>query len=104
MTEFYGSAFAAQYGDEPNLTWVEMLKDLSQVQFQNGFARLRDRDSSFPPNPGEFRVLCEVNDAWQRQCHKPYVPRDKLEDLTAKEKAKSGGINFFDELRRKRMI
>lgn len=99
MTEFYGSAFLAQYGEKPNLTWVEMLKDLTQEQFTNGFHCLKDRDNPFPPNPAEFRILCEINNGWERQCHRIIDTSNLLEDTTAKEARKATGRSEIRRLR-----
>ena len=104
MTEFYGAAFVSQYGEEPTLTWAEMLKELSPEQFAHGFSRLKDRDSAFPPNPGEFLALCRQGDggyaySGEAACHKIYEPDRRLEDITAKEKSHEAGKKFFEDMR-----
>lgn len=85
MSEYYGSAFVSQYGDEPTVTWAHILKGLTADEFRRGFDLLPNRDSSFPPDPGEFRALIGKDDRWRRQCHKYYSPDTLLEDKTARE-------------------
>lgn len=99
MTEFYGAAFLSQYGETPNLTWVEMLKDLTPEQYAVGFNSLKNRDSSFPPNPGEFRSLCEVDSSWERQCHRVVDQSSMIEDQTAKERRAEEGLANIKKLR-----
>lgn len=99
MTEFYGSAFLSQYGETPNLTWVAMLRDLTPAQYQHGFEQLRNRESSFPPNPGEFRAIAEINNAWERQCHKIIETENLIEDKTAQERRCAEGLEKIRKLR-----
>jgi hypothetical protein len=65
FVEFYGSAFTKQYGHEPTWTWLDALQDLSVADYGEGIARLKKRDSPFPPNPGEFYSLCKQESAAQ---------------------------------------
>ena len=71
LTEFYGAAFTAQYGDEPNATWAFTLRDLTPDDYRKGIDLLRERESSFAPNPAEFVQMICSDAAWERQCHKP---------------------------------
>lgn len=64
MTEFYGAAFASQYGDEPSLTWASALRDLSAADYGVGFEGLRTRQNPFPPNPAEFLALAKPS-TWE---------------------------------------
>jgi hypothetical protein len=67
MTEFYGAAFLSQYGDRPTWAWLEALQDLSVADYGTGMAALKNRTSSFPPNPGEFRAMAGVSWEHRRQ-------------------------------------
>ena len=95
LTEFYGSAFVSQYGEEPTATWAHVLIDLTPQDYIKGMELLKHRDSSFPPNPGEFLEMIGNDSGWERQCHKVFTPVNKLEDLSAKEANKKAGQEFF---------
>ena len=88
MTEYYGSAFVSQYGEEPTATWAAILKNLDAWQVREGFELLPTRHSAFPPNPGEFLQLIGTDKAWERQCHRTYEPERLLVDQTEKEKTR----------------
>ena len=91
LTEYYGSAFLSQYGEEPNATWAFELEGLNEEQFRRGFELLKTRESAFPPNPGEFINLISQDCQWERRCHKVWTPENKLENLTSKEANKKIG-------------
>lgn len=84
LGEFYGSAFASQYGDEPNATWAHALSDLKPEDYRRGVDLLKHRASSFPPNPAEFLELLGSDNAWERQCHRVIDTSHMLEDKTGK--------------------
>ena len=73
LTEFYGSAFVSQYGDQPSWTWLDALSDLSTADYGVGISKLKTRDSSFPPNPAEFHSLARDN--WEHRRQQSEVPR-----------------------------
>ena len=72
LTEYYGSAFVSQYGEEPNATWAYTLRDLTPDDYRRGIELLRERESAFPPNPGEFVQMVGNDNAWERQAHKMF--------------------------------
>lgn len=99
MTEYYGSAFVSQYGDEPTATWAHILDGLSPEQFRRGFDLLPSRKSAFPPNPGEFRELIGTDSAWERQCHKEYQSAPRLVDQGALEERIKHNVEAMKKLR-----
>jgi hypothetical protein len=94
----------SQYGEEPNLTWLKILEDLTPENYRHGFEQLKYRDNSFPPNPAEFRALCEINNAWERQAHKIIQTDNMIENKTAKEKRASEGLEQLRKLRQEQGI
>lgn len=106
MTEFYGSAFASQYGSAPNWTWVATLEHLSEADMQRGVRLLATRANPFPPNPAEFLELLypegEPTD-WEHKRLKLFTPDALLERKRTNEET-AHGIAFFDNLRAKGVI
>ena len=100
LSEFYGAAFTSQYGDEPNVTWAGMLRELTPAQYAQGIELLKHRDQSFPPNPAEFLALIGNDKTWERRCHKPFDESRALENKTAKEAARQAGADALAEMRR----
>mgnify|MGYP003649881276 FL=1 len=97
LIEYYGSAFVSQYGEEPNHTWVHMLKDLTQEGYQRGAEALRDRGGAFPPNPGEFLVLAGSKGEWERRCHQAFDIG--IEDKSGKERRLAEGLKNIRAIR-----
>lgn len=99
LSEFYGAAFTSQYGDEPNVTWVGMLRALNPQQYAQGIELLKHRDESFPPNPAEFLALIGNDRTWERQCHKPFDKSRALEDKGKQERTITAAQQALAEMR-----
>lgn len=99
MSEFYGAAFASQYGDTPNASWVHALRELEPRDYRRGIDLLTHRDNSFPPNPGEFVAMIGNDTSWERQHHKIIDTTHLIEDTTAKEKRCADGLDAIRALR-----
>ena len=55
LAEGYGHKFTSSAGDEPNLTWVDGLADLSHEKFLCGIHALMRSVEEWPPSLGTFR-------------------------------------------------
>lgn len=98
--EFYGAAFASQYGDEPNATWLHTLSDLRPEDYRRGVDLLKHRASPFPPNPAEFLELLGSDNAWERRCHRPFGAENLIEDTTGRERRIANRKARWQEFRR----
>jgi hypothetical protein len=85
------------------MMWAHVLSDLNMDQLATGVKNLvHHRDSrgsnDFPPNAGQFKVLCLTNFEWERRAHKA-CDVGGIEDLTAKEKRLKQGLTKLKKLR-----
>lgn len=58
MTEAYGFKWFKPMGEEPNQTWVEGLRDITQQQWLNGLKTLASTVEEWPPSLPEFKRWC----------------------------------------------
>ena len=60
MGDLYGSKFASNYGDEPDIdgVWAAALIDVPWEKIKYGFDQLMVTGSSWPPSVPEFRKIC----------------------------------------------
>jgi len=96
LTEFYGSSFMSQYGEQPTWAWFGALQELSAADYGVGFQTLKNRDNPFPPNPGEFFALCRPELPEQRRNREgalrrriPVIPLPREQALSEIAKIKS---------------
>lgn len=92
MTEYYGNAFT--YDSEPSATWIHFLQDLTPEQIGNGIRNLHRHESSFPPNPGQFRDLCLNDHDWEHKRLKYVQPDTLLERKRTAEENAQGLANI----------
>jgi len=97
LSEYYGSAFT--FGPEPSTTWVFHLQDLTADQIGHGIRNLPRHESSFPPNPGQFRDLCLCDFDWEHKRIKLIDTSHLIEDTTAKAKQRAEGLQAILALR-----
>lgn len=66
LAEFYPN-FVSQCGEQPTWAWYGALRDLSAADYGVGMNALKNRNSPFPPNPGEFFALCRPESPAQQR-------------------------------------
>lgn len=71
LTEMYGSAFTAAYGEIPPTLWVDEIMSLSGEQIADGLRRLRRQKRSYPPNLTEFSDACRPQTPGPRYLGRP---------------------------------
>ena len=67
-----------------------MLRDLTPDDYRRGIELLRDRDGSFPPNPGEFIKMIGNDKSWERQAHKVIDPSTLITKQRSVEETEIG--------------
>lgn len=101
MTEIYGHRWTSSYGEEPNGAWCGVLASLTGDQVKHGLNALLNSTDPWPPTAIQFRQLCTGDDglSWERQSHRIYEPDRRLEDLSAKERARVAADNALSDMR-----
>jgi hypothetical protein len=59
MSDMYGSAFRAAYGDTPNSLWLAAISKLSDHDCRRGLATLAEEARAYPANLSEFVEACK---------------------------------------------
>lgn len=59
MTELYGSAFKAAYGENPTHIWERAIAELTDEQCRDGLTRLTKQSREYPANLTQFLAACK---------------------------------------------
>lgn len=101
MTELYGSAFKAAYGDNPTPIWERAIAELTDDQCREGLTRLTKQSREYPANLTQFLAACKPVDGVrylgvplteeqraELYLPRPHVSREKIDGYLAKMRAK----------------
>ena len=104
MTELYGSAFKAAYGENPTHIWERAIAELTDDQCREGLTRLTKQSREYPANLTQFLAACRPADGvrylgtpiTEEQKRELYLPRpqvsmEKIDGWLAKMRAKVSG-------------
>lgn len=58
FTEFYGSAWLSEFGEQPNQSWIEELARLSPRDVETGLNQCKRSGSNFAPRLPQFLAYC----------------------------------------------
>ena len=58
MTELYGAAFLAAYGEQPSPLWLSAIEGLTDDECRAGFTRLARQAREYPCNLTQFVAAC----------------------------------------------
>jgi len=96
MTEIFGHKWTANFGKEPNPSWVSGLSDMTTEDIQRGISSLVNwkDEGGWPPTLLQFRELCRPHAA---PAHRRYVPLP--EPKTAFEIRQETAARAFKALR-----
>lgn len=97
MSELYGSAFKAAYGDTPSPIWERAIAELTDDQCRTGFTALAKQAREYPANLTQFLAACRPapgvrylgvplteEQKAQLSLPRPAVPVEKIDGWLAK--------------------
>lgn len=101
MSELYGSAFKAAYGEAPTPIWERAIAELSDDQCRTGLNALAKQAREYPANLTQFLAACRpapgvrylgvpMTDEQKAALYlpRPEVPIERVEGWLAKLRAK----------------
>jgi hypothetical protein len=86
MTELYGTAFKAAYGENPPPIWERSIAELTDEQCRDGLNRLAREKRDYPPNLTVFLDACVPKSEGVRYLGRPISEEERMALLPPPDK------------------